>query len=88
MRTLLLSAVSAVGLLCSSIAFADDAKPMTPTPVSADNSDKIVCHAVAHQGMVVHRSECRTQREWDRIRYESQQSLQEWQQRSLMQTGH
>jgi len=86
MRTLLISA--AASLLLSSVAFADDAKPMTPTPASADNSDKLVCHAVTHEGMVVHRSECRTQREWDRIRYQEQQSLQEWQQRNLMQTGH
>jgi len=88
MRTLLLSALSAAGLLLSSAAFADDAKPVAPTPVSADNSDKLICHAVTHEGMVVHRSECRTQREWDRIRYESQQSLQQGQQRNLLQMGH
>jgi hypothetical protein len=87
MRTLLLSAVSAAGLLLSSAAFADDAKPMTPTPVSADNSDKLICHAISHEGSVVHRSECRTQKEWDRIRFESQQSLLEWQQRNLTQMG-
>lgn len=86
MRALLLSAFSAV--LLSSVAFADETKPVTPTPASADNSDKLICHAVTHEGMVVHRSECRTQREWDRIRFESQQSLQQWQQRNLLQTGH
>ena len=87
MRILLLSTLTAAGLLLSSVAFADDAKPVTPTPASADNSDKIVCHAITHEGAVVHRSECRTQREWDRIRFESQQSLQEWQLRNLTQMG-
>lgn len=85
MRTYLLSAVAGASLLLSAAAFADEGKPVTPTPVSAGTSDKLICHAVAHQGQVIHRSDCRTQREWDRVRFESQQSLQEWQLRNLTQ---
>jgi len=79
MRKLLLAALSGAGLFASTLAFADDATPVTPAPAS----DAVTCHAVAHEGMVVHRSECHTQREWDRIRFESQQSLREWQTRNL-----
>lgn len=79
MRKLLLAALSGAGLFASTLAFADDAKPMAPT--SAD--DTVTCHAIAHEGMVVHRSECHTQKEWDRMRFESQQSLRDWQTRNL-----
>jgi hypothetical protein len=82
MRTFLLSAAGA-SLLFSAAAFADDAKPVTPAPTPAKSSDQLICHAVAHEGSVVHRSDCRTQREWDRVRFESQQSLREWQLRNL-----
>ncbi len=83
MRTLTVAVLSGLGLLAAPFAFADDAKPMAPTPVSTTASEPLICHAMAHEGSVVHRSECRTQKEWDRVRFQSQESLREWQQRNL-----
>lgn len=85
MRILLLAATSVAALTASTLAFAQDAKS---TPVAADPGDKVTCHAIAHEGMVVHRSECHTQKEWDRIQYESQQSIRDWQMQSLTQGPH
>ncbi len=83
--TLMMIALSGAGLLAASLAFADDARPVTPTPVSATSqqAEPVICHAIVHEGSVVHRSECHTQREWNRIRWEQQQGFREFQQRSL-----
>jgi hypothetical protein len=82
MRKFVLAALSGAAIVASSVAFADDAKPLVPTPAT-DDGNTVVCRAVAHEGSVVHQSDCRTKREWDRIRFESQQSVHDWQQRGL-----
>ena len=84
MRTMLMAVLSGAGLLAASVAYADDAKPMAPMPVStAPGPGPVTCHAVVHEGSVVHRSECHTQQEWNRIRWEEQQEFREFQQRAL-----
>jgi hypothetical protein len=87
MRILTIAVVSGLGLLASPLAFAD--QPATPTPVSTTStqSEPLVCHALYHEGSVVHKGVCLTQREWDRIRFEQQQELRNFQQRSLTQSG-
>lgn len=87
MRKYLLAAISVVGLFASPLAFADDTKPVAPTPVSSDDSNKVTCHPVIHEGDVVHKADCHTQKEWDRLRFQSQQSLRQWQQQSLTGPG-
>jgi len=85
MRTLLFAALSGTALLASTIAFADDARPVTPTPATATtDADKPVCHPVTHEGQVVGQT-CHTQREWDHMRFEEQQRLRQYQQQSLFQ---
>lgn len=86
MRThLLTAALAGIGLVVSTLAFADDTKPATAAqPVAAtDPGDQVTCHPVVHEGMVLRKSECHTQREWDRMLRESQRSLSQWQQQSL-----
>jgi hypothetical protein len=85
MRALLLAGLAGAGLLASTFAFADDVKPVTPAPAAANGSDRVVCHAVVADGMVVHKSDCHTQKEWDQIRRASQQSITQFQMNSLTQ---
>jgi len=85
MRSLLFAALSSAALLASTVAFADDAKPIAPTPAAAtDDSNKLVCHPVTHEGQLVGKT-CHTQKEWDRIQFRDQQQLRAYQQQSLYQ---
>ena len=83
MRILTIAIVAASGLLAAPLAFADDPKPVTPV-ATATTPDPLICHAIVHEGMVVHRSECHTQKEWDQIHFHDQQMIREMQQRGLM----
>ena len=83
MRQLLFAALASTSLLASTIAFADDAKPVSPTPAAAtDDSGKLICKPVYHEGTVLGKT-CHTQKEWDRMSFQSQQSLRQYQQQSL-----
>jgi len=88
MRTVIVSVLSGLGLLVSTVAFADDAasgvagQSVQAVPVS-DSSNPIVCHTLVHDGQLLHRSECLRQSEWNRVRHESEQAITEWQQRAL-----
>ena len=85
MRAYFLAASAA--LLVSTMAFADDTKPATPTPVTTDSSsDKPICQPVTHEGTVVGQT-CRTQKEWDQMRFRQQQQLRQYQSQSLYQPG-
>ena len=67
------------------MAFADDAKPVSPTPAAAtSDADKRICKPVTHEGQLVGRT-CHTQKEWDRILFLNQQELRQYQQQSLFQ---
>jgi hypothetical protein len=88
MRSLFFAALSGAALLASAIAFADDAKPVTPTPAAAtDDPNKPICHPVTHEGTVIGQT-CHTQKEWDRMRFHQQQSLWQYQQQSLSGSPH
>lgn len=83
MRILFITAGAA--MLASTLAFADDSKPVSPTPAAATSeTDKPVCHPVTHEGQLIGQT-CHTQKEWDQIRFEEQQRLRQYQQQSLFQ---
>lgn len=84
MRALIMAVFSA-GLLVSTASFADDAKPVQPTSVSTDDANQVTCRPVAHEGEIVHRSECHTQREWRLIQFRNQQAVRQYQQQTLFQ---
>jgi len=85
MRTFLLAALAGTSIFASTIAIADDAKPVSPTPVATTNdADKPICKPVTHQGRVLGEA-CHTQKEWDRIQYRDQQELHQYQMQSLYQ---
>jgi hypothetical protein len=62
------------------------AQPAAMAQPVADVSDsnRVICHMIVHEGMLVRTNQCHTQHEWDAIRRNGQQDLQEFQQRSLM----
>ncbi len=67
------------------MAFADDSTPVSPTPAAATSgADKLICKPVTHEGQLVGRT-CQTQKEWDRIQFQNQQELHQYQQQSLFQ---
>jgi len=84
MRRILFVALAGTSLFTATIAFADDAKPVSPTPAAATDADKTVCKPVTHEGQLVGRT-CHTQKEWDRMQFENQQQLRQYQQQSLFQ---
>jgi hypothetical protein len=81
-----LIAVSVAGFLVSSpLAFADPVQLAPSAPVASTNDDKdaIVCHAgepMIGTRLSAHRV-CRTQREWDQVRLDSQKQVE------LLQSG-
>ncbi|HUO91639.1 MAG TPA: hypothetical protein VMU22_01900 [Rhizomicrobium sp.] len=85
MRLFLFAALASTSLLASTIAFADDAKPVSPTPAAAtDDPNKPICKPVTHEGKLLGEA-CHTQKEWDRIQFRDQQQLRQYQQQSLFQ---
>lgn len=88
MRRFVFAAFAGASLLTSAVAFADDTKPVSPTPATTTtDADKPICKPVTHEGQVVGQT-CHTQREWDRMNFQSQQMLRQYQQQSLYGTPH
>jgi hypothetical protein len=77
-------ALAAFAALCApSLAIADETNPVTPTTVSTDPGDRVICRPIYYEGSIIHRSECHTVKEWDRMHYEMVQAIQDYQVRSL-----
>jgi hypothetical protein len=89
MRISVFAIVSAFALSVSAAAFAADAQTATAQPVSAvPDSQKIVCHNMIHQGMLIQKTQCRTQYAWDKERRLQEDMLADMQLRSLQFSGH
>jgi hypothetical protein len=83
MRIGLLAIVSGVALSLSAAAWASETQSGSEQTVSAKNdSEKIVCHYVAHEGVLIPKPFCGTQYQWDRERRRAQQALREYQLRA------
>jgi hypothetical protein len=88
MRRILFAALAGTSLLASTIAFADDIKSASPTPVAATSDvNKPICKPVTHEGQLVGQT-CHTQKEWDRMLFQNQQQLRQYQQQSLFGIQH
>jgi hypothetical protein len=77
----LLAIVSGVALSLSAAAWASE-PGSEQTVVAKNDSQKIVCHYVAHQGTVMPKPYCGTQYQWDKERRRAQQVLWEYQLRA------
>jgi hypothetical protein len=64
--------------------------PAAPAqPVSAPDSNKLICKTMAHEGMLVKTNICHTQNEWDQIRNRQQRGVSDFQNRNYqMSSGH
>lgn len=88
MRRILFAALAGTSLLGAPAAFADDTKPVSPTPAAAtSDADKPICKPVTHEGHVVGQT-CLTQKQWDAEQFRQQQQLRQYQQQSLFGTPH
>jgi hypothetical protein len=83
MRIATFAIASSIALALSSAAMAEETQ-VSATPVS--DSQKIVCHNMTHQGMLIGKPQCRTQYAWDKERRLQQAQLEDIQRRAL-QTG-
>lgn len=78
-------------LLAATTAFAQQssptaqpsAAPTQQTASSADPDSKITCRPLTHEGGIVLKNACLTQRQWDEVRRDTQQALYQYQQQSL-----
>jgi hypothetical protein len=71
--------------------FADGTQTQAAQPVAAqpDPSQKVVCKAMSHEGMLVKTNVCHTQAEWDQMRTAQQHSVSDFQNRNYtMSSGH
>jgi hypothetical protein len=76
MRIALLTIVSGAALSLSAAAWASETATGGEQTVSAKpDSQKIVCHYVAHNGAVMPKPYCGTQYQWDKERRRQQQEL-------------
>ena len=82
MRIGLMAIVSGIALSLSAAAWAAETGSSEQTVVAKDNSQKIVCHYVAHQGLLMPKPYCGTQYQWDKERRRAQQVLWEYQLRA------
>jgi hypothetical protein len=88
MRRILLAAFAGASLFTATTVFADDAKPVSPTPAATTNdADKPICKPVTHEGEMVGQT-CHTQKEWDRMQFHNQQQLHQYQLQSLYGSPH
>ena len=81
MRLGILAIVSGVALSLSAAAWAADAGN-EQTVYAKNDSNKIVCHYVAHEGTLMPKPYCGTQYQWDKERRRAQQVLWEYQLRA------
>lgn len=85
MRIAMLASVSGIALLMSATAFAvETPSTITAPPVSqTDNSQKIICHYLGHEGHLLPKPTCGTQYAWDKQRRWQEQEISDFQLRSL-----
>jgi hypothetical protein len=85
MRVAIFAFVSGIGLSITVAAMASEQESIAVAqPVS--DSQRIVCHNMTHEGMLIQKPQCRTQYAWDKERRLQQQWLTELQLRAT-QTG-
>jgi hypothetical protein len=93
MKIAALSVVGCLGLLAPGMALAQSAPASEPAPslepVSANPAGApLICKYYYHNGEILHRRDCRTAHEWERLRSRNQSDLSDFQNRSLEQRNN
>jgi hypothetical protein len=81
MRMIVVAA--AVALLAPAAALADPAPQVDSA--GARPGEPLICHYYYHEGQIVRRPVCKTERAWIRERLRTQADVSDWQIRSLIQ---
>ncbi|MBV8976394.1 MAG: hypothetical protein JO261_09825 [Alphaproteobacteria bacterium] len=68
MRTHILGLGLCAALSLAAGARADDANTASAQPASASPGDRIVCHRLSHEGMLLRTAICKSQKDWDKDR--------------------
>ena len=87
MRTMMMAAAAAVALVASAAAQADPPAPVVQS-AGAQPGERLICRYFYHNGTLVRRQVCKTEREWTRERSQRQADFNELQMRSLTMEQH
>jgi hypothetical protein len=81
---LLIPTVTICALLAFSVsARADGAQPTIGQPAAPQaTAVKLICRPIFHEGMLLKGNDCRTQKEWDRLRRDEERGISDFQNRS------
>jgi hypothetical protein len=89
MRATIFAIASTLALTFAGAASADEAtSALTPQPESMaqpisasanDDAKTVVCHHLVHEGLLMREQVCLTKRAWERVRLETQRSINDFQ---------
>jgi hypothetical protein len=84
-RASLVAIASCFALLAPLAASAQETQSVPAVQQSSDGtiSEKLVCRYSYYEGTVVRRKECHKQADWDKIRFQNQKEVSDFQMRSL-----
>lgn len=90
MRTTLLAIATGFALSACATAFAAETQPtVAAQPIAAANSEpKPICHYLVHEGRLMPKPVCASQRVWDETRRETEQTVWRLEVRSYSQSRH
>ena len=85
MRNRILALTCALSFSAPLAALADTSPPEPfIQPISTvHGSETLSCHYYYHEGTIIRWRDCRTQREWDRLRRETERNVMEFQLRTM-----
>jgi hypothetical protein len=84
-RASIFAIASCFALLAPVGASAQETQPVPAMQQTSDgtNSEKLVCRYSYYEGTVIRRKECHKQADWDRMRFQAQKEVTDFQMRSL-----
>mgnify|MGYP001546648577 CR=1 FL=1 len=87
MRKLTMAVLFSIGFLTPALAGPAAQSGTWPEAqnISETTSQEVVCHFIYHEGTILPRQTCLTQRQWDNARREFQEQLREYQMYRLFQ---
>ena len=85
MRASIFAIASCLAVLAPVAVTAQETQPVPAVQQSSDgtNSEKLVCRYSYYEGTVVRRKECHTQADWEKMRFQTQKEVTDFQMRSL-----
>jgi len=76
---------ASLALITALPAMAGEPNPTLQPASTIDPGDSLICHTYYHEGTLIQRRDCRTQKQWDRIRIRQESSIAAFQLHALIQ---